>query len=196
MTDTTVSAEVWDSIVYRVGAALTIRKLNLDGHGEDAGLGAKALDAVERHRDIIIDVLCYCHNLGVTGRNQEERAAEAVFEELDHDGELDGLDEDGRERMLDLLEAFIQPMRFYHVGDGYETSLRETMESFDRGRGYVAEMEGRLRRLRPRPLPHGAVQGRGAVRLRQVRQDALHAHRRTFQRRGVRRHRRPLAHRL
>lgn len=125
-----VTDKIRDNIRFRVDAVIRITefKNNLTAHPWELGV---ALKFVKKFKDVILDELCRCVEEDVMGRNQEERASTAVYKAMIRHsaiGECDCYCEDDRELILDSIDAIIQSMRFYHIGDSYEIGIRRYLE--------------------------------------------------------------------
>ena len=130
-------------IAFRVNASIALHRLRMMVSGSPSPEWDVAMDAVIRHRNSIIETLVALVSRGRFGRNQEEEAAQVVLDLIRAQGELNGYDEDQRDRLRDVLEAIIQPMRYYAVNDGYGYSLREQLGGCIQEVPNVPEMDGR-----------------------------------------------------
>ena len=124
-----VTDKIRDNIRFRVNAVIMIAEFkdSITAHPWEHSV---ALKFVKKYRDVILDELCRCVEEDVTGRNQEERASAAVYKAMICHSEI-GFGEynaDDRELILDAIDAIIQSMRFYHIGDSYEIGLRRYLE--------------------------------------------------------------------
>lgn len=130
-------------IAFRVNASIALHRLRMMVRGSPSPEWDVAMDAVIRHRNSIIETLAALVSRGRFGRNQEEEASQVVLNLMESRGELVGYDEDQYDRLGDVLEAIIQPMRYYSSGDAYGRSLREQLGGCNLGVSYVSEMDGR-----------------------------------------------------
>lgn len=125
-----VTDRIRNNIRFRVDAVIRISefKNSITAHPWELSVGLKF---VKMFRDVIIDELCRCVEEDVMGRNQEERASAAVYKAMichSAIGECDCYTADDRELILDAIDAIIQSMRFYNIGDSYEIGLRRYLE--------------------------------------------------------------------
>lgn len=129
-------------IAFRVNASIALHKLRMMVSGSSSPEWDVAMDAVIRHRNTIIETLVALVFRGRFGRNQEEEASQAVLNLMESRGELIGYN-DQYERLEDVLEAIIQPMRYYFVNDAYVRNLREQLDGCDMGVPDVSKVDGR-----------------------------------------------------
>lgn len=130
-------------IAFRVNASIALHRLRMMVSGSPSPEWDVAMDVVIRYRQSIIETLVALVFRGRFGRNQEEEASQVVLNLMESRGELIGYDEDQYNRLEDVLEAIIQPMRYYFVNDTYVRSLREQLDGCNMGVPDVPEMDGR-----------------------------------------------------
>ena len=130
-------------IAFRVNASIILHRFKMKVNGSPSWMWDVALGAIERYKDVIIGAIEDCYSIGMTGRNQEEAASARVIRTMMSNGDLDCFDIYRRERLEDVLEAMIQPMRYYFVNDAYVRSLREQLSGYGLEVPDVSEMDGR-----------------------------------------------------
>lgn len=130
-------------IEFRVNASIILHRFKMKVNGSPSWMWDVALGAIERYKDVIIGAIEDCYSIGMTGRNQEEAASTRVIKVMMSNGELDCFDEYRCERLEDVLEAMIQPMRYYSANDAYVRSLREQLGGYNLEVPDVPEMDGR-----------------------------------------------------